>query len=86
MVIWQDIVITLANILLSISIINQVYLGFRTKKGYISSLTSSLTTVGLLAMFISFLTLKLYFSAIMMFINTLLWGTLFIQRLIYKKV
>ena len=84
--IWQDIIITIANLLFTISLINQVVYGFRKKKGLITLTTSFLTTLGLYAITIAFLTLGLPMSALVSCVNGTLWLILLIQRIIYKKV
>ena len=82
---WQDIVIMIANIIFFISLVPQVYFGFKEKKGFITLATSGPIAIGLYAISISFYTLNLYFSSIVLFVTGTLWLALFIQRLIYKK-
>ena len=84
MVIWQDIVITFANILFSLSLIPQVYHGFRKKKSEIVLLASIPTFTGLYVLAFTFLTLDLIFSSAMSFITGTMWFILFIQRLRYN--
>lgn len=83
--IWQDIIITIANLLFTYSLFHQVIYGFKKKKGLLTLTTSGLTTLGLYAMAISFLTLNLYFSAVVSSLNATLWLILLIQRVIYNK-
>lgn len=83
--VWQDIVISAANLVFTYSIAHQVYYGFKKKKGLVTSMASGLTSIGLCAMVISFFTLSLYFSAFVAAINAGLWFVLFIQRRIYEK-
>jgi hypothetical protein len=83
--VWQDILIAVANALFTFSLISQVFHGFKKKKGFILLRTSGLTSLGLYAISISFFTLSLYFSAIIAFTNATLWATLFIQGLLYSK-
>jgi len=85
-VIWQDIIIALANILFGYSLAYQVYKGFKEKKGFLSLQTSLLTTVGLYSLSFAYLTLNLLVSAIVSVFNGTMWLLLFMQRLIYKKV
>ena len=82
---WQDIVITIANLIFAYSLINQVYYGFKTKKGLLTLTTSGLSFIGLCSISIAFFTLSLYFSALAALITAILWLILFIQRIIYKK-
>jgi hypothetical protein len=84
--VWQDIIIAVANILFGYSLAYQVYKGFREKKGFLSLQTSSLTTIGLYALAVAYLTLNLYVSTIIATFNATMWLILFIQGLIYKKV
>ena len=83
--IWQDIVVTIANLLFAYSLVYQVYYGFKKKKGLLTLTTSLLTVIGLYAISIAFFTLALYFSAISTTINGTLWLILLIQRLVYKE-
>jgi hypothetical protein len=84
--VWQDIVISIANILFSISIFIQVHHGFKQKKGVILLKVSGLTSLGLYTMTFAFFTLSLYYSAIVAMINATLWLILFAQRIIYNRV
>jgi len=81
---WQDITITIANIIFAYALIPQVMQGFKHKKGYINLQTAFLTTIGLYAMAIAFVSLNLIFSTIIVGINATLWFILLIQGLIYK--
>lgn len=83
--IWQDIVISTANLFFSLSLINQVYCGYKEKSGPIKHLTSVPTFIGSYAICYAFWTMKLYFSSILAFVIATLWLSLFVQRLIYKK-
>lgn len=83
--VWQDIVITLANLLFLYSLSNQVLYGFKSKKGLIALSSSFFTFVGLYAMSFAMYTLGLYFSALTIFISACLWVVLFVQRLIYGR-
>lgn len=82
---WQDTVIAIANVVFSISLIIQVYYGFKEKIGPIKFLTSLPTFIGLFAISFAFWTLGLYFSTIVSFFNGVLWSLLFVQKLIYNK-
>ena len=82
--IWQDIVITIAVILFSYALIPQIYQGFKTKKQAIIIQTSLITSSALYVLGITYITLKLYFSAIMTLIAATLWLILLIQKIIYK--
>ncbi len=83
--IWQDAVISVANILFSVSLIFQVYAGFKEKTGPIKFQTSVPTFLGLYGITIAFWSMALYSSAIISFFNGALWLSLFIQRIIYKN-
>ncbi len=82
---WQDIVISFASILFSISLFIQIYYNFKEKTGPIKHWTSIPTCVGLYAITLSYWTLGLYFSTVISFISGTLWLILFLQRLIYDK-
>lgn len=83
--IWQDIIIMFANIILSISLIPQVLNGFKKKRGFITLWTSGPTTIGLFFITYCFFTLNLYLSTIIVLVSAILWMILFIQKIIYKK-
>lgn len=83
--IWQDVVISAANLVFAYSLIYQVIHGFRKKKGSLTLMASGLTSLGLYAMAVSFFTLELYFSALFAAVNGALWLALFVQRLIYGR-
>ncbi len=83
--VWQDWVISIANLLLIYSIIPQVYQGFKRKKGFLNLQTALMTTIGLYAIAVAFFSLNLMFSAIVITINATLWLVLFIQRIKYGK-
>ncbi len=82
--IWQDIIVALANILFTYSLIFQVYHGFKVKKTTIAKQTSLFTAIGLFAAGISFLTLKMYMSGIIVTFDAFLWIVLFIQKITFK--
>lgn len=83
--VWQDVVIAIANILFGYSLVYQVYRGFRERKGFLTIQTSALTTLGLYAIAIVYFTLNLSISALVSFFNGTMWLLLFIQGLIYHK-
>lgn len=82
--IWQDIVISLANIVFALALIPQVIRGFKDKKGYLVLSSSIPTTIGLYVVSITFLSLNLIFSSIISFLVGTVWLTLLIQKLVYK--
>ena len=83
--IWQDIIIAIANILFGYSLAFQVYKGFKDKKGYLALQVSFLTAIGLFALAFSFFTLNLIFSTIIATFNGTMWLLLFIQGILYKN-
>ncbi|HDP73968.1 MAG TPA: hypothetical protein ENN46_03385 [Candidatus Woesearchaeota archaeon] len=82
---WQDFVVAAANFLFTLSLVSQVWHGFKAKKGFILLRTSGLTVIGLYAIALCFLTLSLFFSAAVTALNGTLWLCIFIQRLVYRK-
>lgn len=82
---WQDTVISIANIFFSISLAIQVYCGFKEKTGPIKHATSIPTFLGLFAMSFAYWTLGLLFSSAITSLVGFLWFILFAQRLIYNK-
>jgi len=83
--IWQDIVMAIANLLFTYSLGYQVYYGFKVKKGLLTLSTSGPTFIGLYAMSFAFFTLSLFFSTLVSSVNGTLWFVLFSQRIGYKK-
>ncbi len=83
---WQDIVVAVANVLFGYSLIYQVYRGFKEKKGTLTIPTSLLTTIGMFAMTIVYLSLNLYISTIIGLFNGTMWLLLLIQGIKYRKV
>jgi hypothetical protein len=81
---WQDIVVALANLLFSYSLIFQVFKGFREKKGFIALQTSFLTAIGLSALSVVYRSYNLYISTIISLFSMLLWIILFVQRVFYR--
>tara|TARA_Y100000310_G_scaffold227213_1_gene229427 strand:+ start:188 stop:436 length:249 start_codon:yes stop_codon:yes gene_type:complete len=81
--VWQDIAISMAEIVFSISLFPQIYLGFRTRRGDISLMTSIPTTLGLFLIAYAFFTLSLYYSAIVSIVTGILWMILLFLRLIF---
>lgn len=82
--IWQDIVIALANVVFFFALSQQVYHGFKAKKTTITPYNSGSTFVGLYVMSLCFLTLGLIFSSILAFLIATLWLILFIQSFLYR--
>ena len=84
--VWQDVVISGAMILFAVSLVPQVYEGFKKKKGYITLKTSIPTVIGLVAILFAYLSLGLYFSTIICFLTMVMWLLLLVQRIIYGGV
>lgn len=82
---WQDIVVAIANVLFGYSLIFQVFKGFIEKKGFIATQTSFLTSIGLAALSVAYLSLGLYISTATALFSSALWLVLFVQRIFYKK-
>lgn len=82
--IWQDVVVAVANVLFMYSLAHQVRHGFRTRKGTVTLVTSSLTAVGLYAIAAAFFTLSLFLSAGAAFVNGVLWTVLFVQGVMFR--
>ena len=83
---WQDVAITIANLMLSCSLLPQIYKGFKNKKGYITLQTCLITTISLYIMAFTFSTTTdfLLTSSIMSF-NSTMWTWLLIQTLFYPE-
>lgn len=83
--VWQDIIVAVANLLFGYSLLYQVYRGYKEKKGFLSMQTSSLTTIGLYALAFAYFTLGLFISTIIATFNGTMWLLLFVQRIIYRR-
>lgn len=77
---WQDIVISIANVIFTVSLAVQVYYGFREKTGPIKYQASIPTSIGLYAISLCYWTLGLYFSTGIALVNATLWFILSLQR------
>lgn len=82
---WQDITITICILAFSYALIPQIVKGFKNKKSLIATQTSLITSIGMFAIAITYITLNLTFSAIIALLTGALWATLFIQNIIYKN-
>jgi hypothetical protein len=83
--VWQDLVIAIANVLFGYSLFYQVFRGFKEKRGFLALQTSFLTSIGLYAVAFVYLSLKLYISTVIAFLSAIFWTLLFIQGLVYEK-
>ncbi|HLC54660.1 MAG TPA: hypothetical protein VJK07_03490 [Candidatus Nanoarchaeia archaeon] len=83
--VWQDIVIALANVVFIFALSQQVYHGFKLKKTTITPYNSFPTFIGLYVMSLSFFTLGLYYSSLTAFLAGTLWLILYIQHFLYRN-
>ena len=83
--IWQDLVITIAVLLMSYALIPQVIRGFKTKKALISIQTAAITSIALYSISFVYFTLNLYFASGMNLLTGILWTILLIQSIIYSR-
>ena len=82
--VWQDFVISGANAILFLSLVPQIYYGFKAKKGVIKRWTSIPTFICLYGMSFAFFTLDLMYSSSMTALAATGWLVLFIQSVMYK--
>lgn len=82
--VWQDVIIAIANVLFGYSLVFQVWKGYRDKKGYLALQSSFLTMIGLYALAFSFYTLSLIVSTVVSAFNGTMWLILFIQGIMYQ--
>lgn len=83
--VWQDVAIGIASIVFTVSLLPQLYSGFREKKGPIKPLTSVPTFLGLFAVSLAYFTLALYLSAVVCFLTGAIWLALFSQWAMYGE-
>ena len=84
--IWQDLVIAIACIVFLISLIIQVYYGYKKRKALIALATSIPTSIALYSICVAYFTLDLYFSFIVTTGTAIVWTIIVIQGIIYSKV
>ena len=82
---WQDAVITTASVFFALSLLPQVYFGWKEKSGPIKFQTSIPTSLGLYVSAIAYWSLSLKYSAVMSLVTGTLWLILIMQRIKYKK-
>lgn len=83
--VWQDLVISITQSVFVISLIPQVYKGFKEKKGFITLATSTPTFIGVYIVAFCMYTLSLFYSSVAAALTGTLWLILFIQRIIYGE-
>ena len=83
--IWQDIVMTFTNTIFAVSLVPQIWHGFKEKKGVMKHATSVPTFVCLFIVAYCLYTLSLFYSAITAAITGVFWFVLFVQRVMYDK-
>ena len=81
---WQDLAIMIINIALGYALVPQIIKGFKKKKGDVTLQTSIVSSISLFVMAFTVLTLDLYLSTIITFVDAVLWTILLVQKLKYK--
>jgi hypothetical protein len=82
--VWQDVVIMFAVIVMSYALIPQVYYGFVKKKRTVVFQTAFLTFVGLVVLSYVYFTLGLFLSGMISSVTAFLWFLLLLQNILYK--
>ena len=82
--VWQDFALMIVGIIFVYSVIPQIYVGFKKKKGLITFPTAISAVLAVSIQTVALFTLNLYFSAIVSLILLIGWFILFIQRIIYS--
>ena len=83
--IWQDVVIALANTIFIFSLSEQAYEIIKNKASSLSLINSTILGLGLSAISFSMFTLDLFFSSTVTALNALLWFIITYLTLKYKK-
>jgi hypothetical protein len=83
--VWQDVAISVASLVFSLSLLPQLWAGFREKKGPIKPQTSVPTFAGLFVVSYAYFTLSLIFSAAVCFLTGCIWLALFAQWMMYGR-
>tara|TARA_Y100000310_G_scaffold316947_1_gene369257 strand:- start:10899 stop:11162 length:264 start_codon:yes stop_codon:yes gene_type:complete len=84
--VWQDIIVSLTNLIFIYAMLPQIIYGFKTKKGLISIQFSGLNILAMIGLIFVYASFDLPFSIILTIILIILWIILLFQRLKYKKV
>ncbi|MGC9309329.1 MAG: hypothetical protein ACP5D2_01385 [Candidatus Nanoarchaeia archaeon] len=84
--IWQDIIVSIANIIFLCAMLPQIIYGFKTKKGLISFQFSILNILAMIGLGIVYISYNLFISVILDILLIFLWAILLIQRIKYKKI
>jgi hypothetical protein len=82
---WQDIGLSVVVILFNIALVPQIIYGARVKRKTIATLTALLTVLGTAFIAYIYFSLKLYASAGIQIVTTILWGILLLQSIKYRK-
>jgi hypothetical protein len=82
--VWQDIIIAIVQVVLTLSLVPQIYMSFKKRKGHITLQTSVPTTIGIYVLSVCYFTLGLYLSCIIGAIMATLWLVLLLQKIVYK--
>ena len=80
---WQDVTLTIVSIIFVVSLLPQIYHGYKNKIGSMSNLTSVPTFLALYVTAGVYFSLHLYFSTVMTFLTGTSWLVLFVQRWLY---
>ena len=81
----QDLILTIANIVLSLSLIPQIITGYKTKTGPVGYLTTIPYFLCLAIIAGTYASLSLWLSTTVTAIAAILWAILAIQRAIYTR-
>ena len=83
--IWQDVVIALANTIFIFSLAEQLYEIIKAKSSTLSLINTFTLGVGLSAISVAMFTLDLYFSSFVTAMNALLWFVIGFLTVKYRK-
>ena len=84
--VWQDIIVAIANVVFIYAMIPQVTYGFKTKKGLISIQFSLLNILAMIGLGIVYFSFNLIFSVFLNIILIILWLILLFQRISYGPI
>ena len=82
---WQDILLTLVNVIIGYALIPQIFKNFKEKSDNVSLQTSILSGIGLYVVSWIYFTLNLILSAAIVLIIAILWTIITVQGFIYKS-
>ena len=81
----EDVILSIAGVVISFSLLPQVIAGFKTKTGPVKLATSLPYALALSSMGFAYFSLELWFTTLITVFSAGLWFTLAYHRIVYAK-